>query len=181
LRFFVSPFDFLCSPFCGMDAVAPSPPTPLPLRGRGEDWVYFAAGSAQQELRPPEAGGEGRTFRGAKRDNQISNSRAGLRPAQLLRKTQEAQNRRRQETQESHQSNRGQSTRVQRLRAARVRIAEEGLGKKTTPTPNEIRSRSDGSPECWRRGAHNERGAARRSRSRHATREKTRSLALADP
>ncbi|GDX93824.1 hypothetical protein LBMAG46_38340 [Planctomycetia bacterium] len=36
-----SPFHFLVSPFYGRDAIAPSPPTPLPLRGRGEDFVFL--------------------------------------------------------------------------------------------------------------------------------------------
>ena len=41
---------------------APLTPDPSPpFRGRGEDWVFFAAGSAQQELRPPEAG-RGRAY-----------------------------------------------------------------------------------------------------------------------
>ncbi len=179
------PCDFLCllSTFSALLSMAwiPWPPHPRPLSpggGEGRIGCFLQRVRLSRSFALPRPGGEGRTFRGAKRDDQISNSRAGLRPSHLLRKTQDAQNRRRQE---SHQSNRGQSTRVQRLRAARVRIAEEGLGKKTTPTPNEIRCRRYGTPERGCNGSHNERSTVRGSRSRHATREKTRSLALADP
>jgi len=35
-----SPFNFLVSPHYGRDAMAPSPPTPLPLRGRGEEFQF---------------------------------------------------------------------------------------------------------------------------------------------
>ena len=77
----LSPFNFLCSPFYGMDAIAPSPPTPLPRWGRGEDFVFLQRARLSRSFALPRPGGEGRTFRGAKRDDQISNSRAGLRPS----------------------------------------------------------------------------------------------------
>ena len=35
-----STLNFLASTLYGREAIAPSPPTPLPLRGRGEDFVF---------------------------------------------------------------------------------------------------------------------------------------------
>jgi hypothetical protein len=58
-----SPFNFLVSPHYGRDAMSPSPPTPLPLRGRGEEFVFL--GCSRERMAPLAPGrGEGPGVRG---------------------------------------------------------------------------------------------------------------------